>query len=139
MYKIKKTFEIAIAHHLNLDYDSPCRRDHGHNLKIVVYLASRKLNKGSMVIDFTKVKGIVKDQLDHRNLNEIEGIGYEVELPKKEDEESRWIELNPTAERLAEWICNQFPECYRVDVQESDGNIATYEDEDFWGWLSTLS
>jgi len=134
MFKIKKTFEIAIAHHLNLDYDSPCQRIHGHNLQIIIYLASKELNEAGMVIDFTQVKKKIHDKLDHRDLNEIEEIGYEVTDKETEIEFlNRYKqELNPTAERLAEWICNQFPACYRVDVQESTGNVATYEDEDFW-------
>ena len=61
-----------------------------------------------MVIDFSHIKRIVKDQLDHRNLNEV--------LP-----------FNPTAENIARWICDQLPCCYKVEVQESEGNTAIYE------------
>ena len=61
-----------------------------------------------MVIDFTHIKRVVKDQLDHRNLNEV--------LP-----------FNPTAENIARWICDQLPTCYKVEVQESEGNTAIYE------------
>jgi 6-pyruvoyltetrahydropterin/6-carboxytetrahydropterin synthase len=133
MFKIKKTFEIAIAHHLNLGYDSPCRRIHGHNLQITIYLASKELNEAGMVMDFTQVKKKIHDKLDHQDLNEIKGIGCEVKRDITRDSRlDRRVILNPTAERLAEWICSQFLECYRVDVQESTGNIATYEDEDFW-------
>ena len=61
-----------------------------------------------MVIDFTHIKQVVKDQLDHRNLNEV--------LP-----------FNPTAENIARWICDQLPTCYKVEVQESEGNTEIYE------------
>ena len=41
------------------------------------------------------------------------------------------LPCNPTAENIAKWVCDQLPQCYRVDVQESEGNMATYEkDED---------
>ena len=133
MFKIKKTFEIAIAHHLNLDYDSPCQRIHGHNLVITVSAASEELNKDGMVIDFTEIKKKIQDKLDHQDLNEIEGIGYEkVGCGKLYSNLEERNSLNPTAERLAEWICTQFSECYRVDVQESQGNVATYVDDSFW-------
>jgi 6-pyruvoyltetrahydropterin/6-carboxytetrahydropterin synthase len=122
MFKIKKTFEIAIAHHLNLDYDSPCQRIHGHNLRITVWCASENLNKDGMVIDFTQIKKRIQDKLDHRDLNSIGDLVHNFSMEN----------VNPTSERIAEWICNQFPACYRVDVQESTGNVATYEDEDFW-------
>jgi 6-pyruvoyltetrahydropterin/6-carboxytetrahydropterin synthase len=37
---------------------------------------------------------------------------------------------NPTAENIANYICNQVGSCcYRVDVQESEGNVATYIDD----------
>jgi 6-pyruvoyltetrahydropterin/6-carboxytetrahydropterin synthase len=129
MFKIKKTFEIAIAHHLNLDYDSPCQRTHGHNLQITVWCASENLNKDGMVIDFTQIKKKIQDKLDHRDLNSIGDLVYNLNVNPTSE---RIVNVNPTSERIAEWICNQFPECYCVDVQESTGNIATYEDEDFW-------
>jgi len=36
------------------------------------------------------------------------------------------IEINPTAENIAKWICDQIPNCYKVEVQESEGNTAIY-------------
>jgi len=122
MFKIKKTFEVSVSHHLNLDYDSPCKREHGHNLKITVYCASEELDKNGMVVDFEEIKKRVHDVIDHRNLNDIEDIGF-VSLKPGES-----CEVPPTAERLAEWIFYRVPHCYRVDVQETKGNVATYED-----------
>jgi len=123
MFRIKKTFEVSVAHHLNLDYDSPCNKVHGHNLKITVYCASEELDKNGMVIDFEEIKKRVHNVIDHKNLNEIKDIGYVM----LEGNQKRY-ETSPTAERLAEWIFYQVPHCYRVDVQETDGNVATYED-----------
>ena len=37
------------------------------------------------------------------------------------------IDFNPTAENMAKWICDNVPHCYKVEVQESEGNTATYE------------
>lgn len=125
MYRIKKTFEIAVSHRLSLPYSSPCQRDHGHNLIVVVYCYCDDdgLDEQGMVIDFTKIKRAVHDKLDHRCLNDIKGIGWE------EGELCQVIEKNPTAERIAKWIFMQIDRCYRVDVQESIGNVATFEDE----------
>lgn len=105
MYYIKKVIEIAGAHKLNLDYDSKCNNLHGHNWIITIYCCSEKLNKSGMVVDFTKIKKIV-NQLDHKNLN--------------------FIIKQPTAENIAKWLCNKIDKCYRVDVEESKNNIATY-------------
>ena len=32
-----------------------------------------------------------------------------------------------TTENMAKWICDNVKNCYKVTVQESEGNIATYE------------
>jgi 6-pyruvoyltetrahydropterin/6-carboxytetrahydropterin synthase len=37
------------------------------------------------------------------------------------------LDFNPTAENIARWICDNINNCYRVEVQESEGNIAAYE------------
>lgn len=107
MYYITKTLEISAAHHLELDYESKCSRLHGHNWKIKVFCRAKELDHNGMVCDFTHIKATV-NQLDHRNLNEI--------LP-----------FNPTAENIARWITDQVPNCYRAEVQESEGNLAAYE------------
>lgn len=60
-----------------------------------------------MVVDFSHVKRLVSDRLDHHSLNEL-------------------FDFNPTAENLAHWICEQVPNCYKVTFQESEGNIACY-------------
>ena len=41
------------------------------------------------------------------------------------------LPFNPTAENIARWCCEQVEQCYRVEVQESLGNVAVYEDDDF--------
>ena len=108
MYYIKKVLEISASHRLCLDYESKCTNLHGHNWIITVYCRAEKLNANGMVTDFTHIKHQVSDVLDHANLNEV--------LP-----------FNPTAENIARWICDRVENCYRVDVQESEGNTASYE------------
>ena len=108
MYTVIKRMEISAAHSLSLSYPSKCENLHGHNWIVTVHCRSKELNADGMVIDLSHIKRIVKDQLDHRNLNE--GLPF-----------------NPTAENIARWICDQLPCCYKVEVQESEGNTAIYE------------
>ena len=40
------------------------------------------------------------------------------------------LDVNPSAENIARWICDHVENCYKVSVQESEGNVAIYERED---------
>lgn len=111
MYYVSKKMEIAACHQLKLSYESKCANLHGHNWVITVYCKTKELNADGMVMDFKHIKQKIHGYLDHGNLNEL--------LP-----------FNPTAENIAKWIVSQFPECYKAKVQESEGNIAVYCDDD---------
>ncbi len=114
MYFVSKRMEIAGAHNLKLNYESKCSNLHGHNWIVVVYCKSEELDENGMVLDFKHIKNLVSDKLDHQYLNDV-------------------VDFNPTAENMAKWICDQVTEvmdkgeCYKVSVQESEGNIAVYE------------
>lgn len=111
MYRVSKRMEIAGAHRLSLDYPSKCSNIHGHNWIVVVYCQSETLDGNGMVVDFTHIKRDVHDKLDHKFINEV-------------------IEANPTAENIARWIAEQIgPKCYKVTVQESEGNVAEWSIE----------
>lgn len=109
MYTVIKRMEVSAAHSLNLSYQSKCENLHGHNWIITVYCRAKELNADGMVVDFSHIKRAVKEKLDHRNINEV--------LP-----------FNPTAENMARWICS-LPACFKVEVQESESNIAIYEED----------
>lgn len=111
MYYVTKRLEISAAHRLELDYESKCTSLHGHNWIVTVHCRARELNANGMVTDFTDIKRMVVDELDHTCLND--------KLP-----------FNPTAENIARHICGLVPNCYRVDVQESEGNTASYEKDE---------
>lgn len=110
MYTVIKYLEISAAHSLTQSFSGKCEHLHGHNWKIAVYCRSKELNSDGMVVDFSEIKKIVKDKLDHKNLNEI--------LP-----------FNPTAENIAHWICEQVPFCYKAVVKETEDNVAVYEED----------
>lgn len=108
MYYIKKRIEISAAHRLNLSYESKCTRLHGHNWILIVECRAKELNPDGMVTDFTHVKEMIQNRLDHVVLNDV-------------------IPGNPTAENIARWIVEQVPNCFRCEVIESEGNSAIYE------------
>lgn len=108
MYYIKKKFEVSAAHRLDLSYESKCTKLHGHNWVITVECRARELNENGMVTDFSHVKETVMARLDHQIINDV-------------------IPGNPTAENIARWIVDNVDNCFRAEVQESEGNIAIYE------------
>lgn len=117
MYYVSKRMEIAGAHRLDLPYESKCSNLHGHNWIITVHCKSEKLTDYGMIVDFALVKKEIHGVLDHSNINDV--------LDNR---------INPTAENMAKWICDKVSElcevgyCYKVEVQESEGNVAIYEE-----------
>ncbi|WP_288318812.1 6-pyruvoyl trahydropterin synthase family protein [Xylanibacter caecicola] len=111
MYIVSKRMEIAGCHRLSLPYESRCTRMHGHNWIVTVHCKSKTLNNEGMVVDFKHIKDKIHSYLDHGNLNEL-------------------LNFNPTAENIAKWICDNVPLCFRVDVEESGNNKATYIKDD---------
>ena len=117
MYKITKKLEIAGAHKLELPYESKCSNLHGHNWIITVELQSDKLTEYGMVMDFTHIKKLIHEPLDHSYINDV--------IPG----------INPTAENIAKWIADTltgefdgiYVVCTRVEVEESPNNTAIYE------------
>ena len=109
MYQVHKRLEVSASHRLKLSYESKCENLHGHNWIIDIYIRGEELNQDGMLMDFTHIKRDIQDKLDHKNLNDV--------LP-----------FNPTAENMAKWIHDQLDGCFRVDVQESENNVASYMD-----------
>lgn len=118
MYRVSKRMEIAGAHKLELDYESKCRNLHGHNWVITVHCQAMELDQNGMVVDFAHIKSMIHGFLDHQYLNSL-------------------FSFNPTAENIAKWACDtindwlcskgSYSMCYKVEVQESEGNVASYE------------
>ena len=108
LYRVIKRMEISGAHQLSLPYESKCRGLHGHNWIIIVYCESETLDENGMVVDFSKVKELVHGKLDHQFLNDV-------------------VDFNPTAENMAQWICERVPHCVKVQIQESEGNMVEFE------------
>lgn len=111
MYRISKRMEIAGAHMLSLDHESKCSELHGHNWIVTVFCRAETLDRNGMVFDFKHLKDRVHGKLDHKMLNDV-------------------LDFNPTAENMARWVAEQVGEtCYRVTVQESEGNVAEWSTE----------
>jgi 6-pyruvoyl tetrahydropterin synthase/QueD family protein len=70
-YRIKVIEDpVCIAHQLHLPYESKCNNLHGHNYRVEVELGSQVLNKEGMVVDFAKVKAVIK-AYDHAVIGQV--------------------------------------------------------------------
>ncbi|MFN3603860.1 MAG: 6-carboxytetrahydropterin synthase QueD [Leptonema sp. (in: bacteria)] len=88
---ISKEFRFEAAHYLpNLPEHHKCRRLHGHSFRFEVVIEGRIDPRKKWVLDYGEiskiVKPIVEEYLDHRLLNEVEGLE------------------NPTSEQIAIWL-----------------------------------
>lgn len=108
MYKIEKTVKVQVIRKLTLDYSSILQLTHCQQMTITVFCKAEKLNAYGMVFDPIIIEGTVKKKLDNKNLNDI-------------------IKGNPTLEQVADYVQGLIPLCYRVRVDDGDGNIAEYE------------
>ena len=87
---IFREFTFEAAHRLpNVASNHKCHRLHGHSFRVEVHVEGPVGEFSGWVIDFADINAAFKpvfEQLDHRYLNEVEGLS------------------NPTSENLAKWL-----------------------------------
>jgi 6-pyruvoyltetrahydropterin/6-carboxytetrahydropterin synthase len=88
--EIFREFTFEAAHRLtHLPEGHKCSRLHGHSYRVQVCVTGPVQEETGWVMDFADIKNAfapLHDELDHRYLNEVAGLG------------------NPTSENLACWI-----------------------------------
>jgi 6-pyruvoyltetrahydropterin/6-carboxytetrahydropterin synthase len=106
--RVTKEFGFEMAHVL-WNYDGPCRNVHGHSYRLFVTLSGIPFEdpdnpKNGMVIDFTDLKRIVKDEI-------ISVFDHSVVVNKRYEQEKRdmflklfgntvLVDYQPTCENL---------------------------------------
>lgn len=72
-FTITKEFSFSAAHHLAyLPEGHKCRREHGHNYRVIVELKSDDLDQDDFVMDYGELapfNDYLQANLDHRDLN----------------------------------------------------------------------
>ena len=107
--EIYKEFHFEAAHRLpNVPEGHKCARLHGHSFQVRITVSGEPGENSGWVMDFADLKAHfapLHEQLDHRYLNDVEGLE------------------NPTSEALAEWIWERLlpalPLLSRVEVSET--------------------
>ena len=120
MYELEITKQFSGAHSLT-GYPGDCRKLHGHNWQVTVYLQANKLDEIGIALDFKILKkelNEVIDRFDHVYLND---------LPE-------FAECTPTSENSARIIYCELGKrlnddrvkVTKVSVEESPGSRASY-------------
>ena len=120
MYELEITKHFSGAHSLT-GYPGDCRKLHGHNWQVTVYLQATELDEIGIALDFKILKkelNEVIDRFDHAYLND---------LPE-------FAQCNPTSENLARIIYQELSKrlnderikVTRISVEESAGSRASY-------------
>lgn len=103
-------FSFEAAHWLpRVPAGHKCQRLHGHSYRLCVRVEGEVDPETGMVIDFAEIEDAVRplleNELDHRCLNEIEGLA------------------NPTSEHLAGWLWQRIrpslPSLSVIEVSET--------------------
>jgi 6-pyruvoyltetrahydropterin/6-carboxytetrahydropterin synthase len=94
IYEVSQQFYFDSAHTLERSVEAdPSRRVHGHTYHAEITVAGQPSPATGMVVDLGQVREVierVRDMLDHRMLNEVEGLG------------------TPTLENLCAFLWRQF-------------------------------
>lgn len=121
MYELIITDHFSSAHYLR-EYKGACENLHGHTWCVEVAIASERVDRIGLVIDFKELKRKLKvlmDRWDHVCLNE---------LPEFKD-------MNPSTENMAHWLYQEFSKdlpsevfMKHVRVWESDSASVRYSE-----------
>lgn len=116
--RITKQFTFDAAHFLpHAEEGHPNRRLHGHSFRVIVALEGMPAEDTGLIRDFGEVENILsqaQEELDHRFLNEIEGLEA------------------PTLENITLWLWTRLvaplPELARIEIhRDSCGEACIYE------------
>ncbi len=115
-FELSRSYRFEAAHHLpRAPVDHPCRRVHGHSYEVELHIAGELDERVGWVMDFADIDAAfapLRDELDHRLLNDIDGLE------------------NPTSERLAQWLWQRLdqvlPGLEAVVVRETPRSACVY-------------
>lgn len=125
-YEIRIERQFSAGHAIRLP-DGSLEPLHGHNWPVCVTVGSERLGEMDTVMDFHMLEKTVERLIGHvhnRHLNEV--------TPFKGDDEAG-LAINPTAERVAQWIGESVAKTLpggvallSVEVGEAVGCTAVY-------------
>lgn len=122
MLELTTYTELEIAHRLQTAYTSRCKHLHGHRYEVEITVASKtcQLNADGMIVDFKKLKEIVKkvldDKWDHSTcLREDDPLAPCIENDAEHIKQGRVhiVGVNPTLE----WMVGHWAESLQQEFE----------------------
>lgn len=102
MYKLTTYTELELGHRLRTSYAMKCRHVHGHRYEVEITVCTDKLNEDNMVVDFKRLKEIVKrvldDKWDHAFCLKYDDPIVEYLKNDQHTERLHIVDFNPTLE-----------------------------------------
>ncbi len=102
---ITKQFKFEAAHRLQLGYVGPCSDMHGHSYRADITVECPSLDKYSMVMDFSELKGSVgvniKKWLDHKTILHVDDPMVDILRGDQGNISVFTVDRNPTCEVIA--------------------------------------
>ena len=133
-HKVVKTIDFCYGHRL-LDYEGKCRHLHGHNGLLEVEIESDSLDHRGMVMDFSDLRGVVKDWVD-RNMDHKMLLHKDdpvAPLLSEMGEPFYPMDDNPTAENILKHIYRQMRKeglmVSEMRLWETPSSYASYREE----------
>ena len=126
MMKLTTYTELEIAHRLCGAYSGRCLHWHGHRYEVEITVTAPKLNEDGMIVDFKKLKEVVKtvldDKWDHGACVHADDPLARSLMEDAHHERVHVIQANPTLE----WMVGEWANLlqWRMD-QEGLGMIVT--------------
>lgn len=123
--RVTKEFSFEMAHAL-WNYDGPCRNVHGHSYRLFVTLSGIPLNnpqnpKNGMIIDFSDLKRIVKDEIvnvfDHAITVSVDYEKEKLEMFKSLFGNVNIVDYQPTCENLVADFAQRIKKHLPVNVK----------------------
>ena len=120
MYKLTTYTELELGHRLITSYAMKCQHLHGHRYEVEITVSADHLNKDNMIVDFKKLKEIVKkvldDKLDHAFCLRKDDPLAESIKKDVHTERLHLVDFNPTLEWM---VKHWFEELNRAFVEEN--------------------
>jgi len=141
-YFLNAEIKFDSAHRLS-NYKGKCSNLHGHTYRVIITVSSNKLNNWGAVMDFGKLKHLLKEKVDekydHKTILYIGDKENQVIGNVLTEDAIAWMNSNPTAENMAREIFQDLVPSIKAErkniklevvaVYETETNVARYSED----------